>query len=288
MSNKVLVIGAQNIDIFTKTKTPYTLKDSNICDIRLAFGGVGRNIAENLRRLHNNVSFLTVFSDDHFSQAAKQSLESMNIDVSQSIIAKGYTNSIYLGILDDKNDLYLGLNDMKIVEELNQEAVQSRIDYINSFDVVVIDNNLSINAIRYLLESIEGIKVMDAVSAHKIDKLQNLLSHIDYLKVNEIEFQRLQDLCPVIPSSLHLLITNGSKEITYIYNKNTKQVTPIKVTDVINASGAGDGFISGFVHGILLNVEDELKIEYAKKVAYYTLLSEDATNKELDKIEVKI
>ncbi|MFK5882999.1 MAG: PfkB family carbohydrate kinase, partial [Candidatus Izemoplasma sp.] len=70
MFPKVLVIGAQNIDIFAKTDTEYTLKDSNISKIHLAYGGVGRNIAENLNRLGHQVHFMTVFGDDDFSKSA--------------------------------------------------------------------------------------------------------------------------------------------------------------------------------------------------------------------------
>jgi len=58
--NRILVIGAQNIDIFAKTKEDYTLRDSNVAQITLAYGGVGRNITENIKRLGNDVSFLNI------------------------------------------------------------------------------------------------------------------------------------------------------------------------------------------------------------------------------------
>ena len=41
MLNKVLVIGAVNIDIFASTDKPYVLEDSNPATISLGFGGVG-------------------------------------------------------------------------------------------------------------------------------------------------------------------------------------------------------------------------------------------------------
>ena len=82
---KVLVIGAQNIDIFAQSSIEYVLKDSNPSKIHLSFGGVGRNMAENLKRLGNDVHFLTVFADDFFAKAAKQSLIDMNINILESI-----------------------------------------------------------------------------------------------------------------------------------------------------------------------------------------------------------
>jgi len=124
---KVLVIGAQNIDIFAQSSIEYVLKDSNPSKIHLSFGGVGRNMAENLKRLGNDVHFLTVFADDFFAKAAKQSLIDMNINILESIDVKDQTNSIYMGIMDKDNDLFLGLNDMDIINELNIDVINSPI-----------------------------------------------------------------------------------------------------------------------------------------------------------------
>ena len=142
---KVLVIGAQNIDIFAQSSIEYVLKDSNPSKIHLSFGGVGRNMAENLKRLGNDVHFLTVFADDFFAKAAKQSLIDMNINILESIDVKDQTNSIYMGIMDKDNDLFLGLNDMDIINELNIDVINSKIEYINTFDYLVIDSILVIH-----------------------------------------------------------------------------------------------------------------------------------------------
>jgi pseudouridine kinase len=292
MSNSVLVIGAQNIDVFTKTNEPYTLKDSNVCSVSMAFGGVGRNIVENLTRLGNNVSFMTVFSTDYFGQVAKQSLLDMGVTLTNSIDQEGYANSIYLGILDEDNDLYLGLNDMEITKSLDPDYFMKHIDYINSFDVVVIDNNLSEESITYLLPHITSIKVMDAVSAHKLPKIAMLLPHIDYLKVNKLEHYELVKRYEMekemdIPNSLSLLVTNGPNRIKYLAPNQPFNTMPIACETIINASGAGDGFISGFVHGLLHNKDEVTRLEYAKRVAYITLQSNDATSKSLCKEEVE-
>lgn len=292
MSNNVLVIGAQNIDIFTKTDEPYQLQDSNICTVSISFGGVGRNIVENLARLQNDVSFITVFSTDHFGQVARQSLNDLGVNLTHSIDQEGYANSVYLGILDEDNDLYLGLNDMKIIDCLDPTFLKKHIEYINSFKVVVIDNNLSKESIKYLLENISSTVVMDAVSAHKINKIAPYLDHIDYLKVNKIEHYELIKLHEVhpdvtVPNKLNLLVTNGAKKIQYLAEHRPTYAEPIPCDTIVNASGAGDGFISGFIHGLLQEKDDQTKIEYAKRVAYITLQSNDATSKSLSKEEVE-
>ena len=79
--NNVLVIGATNIDIFSKTKEPYVLEDSNIANINMAIGGVGGNITTNLSNLGLDVSFISAFGSDEFSHLAKKHFLNRNVDL---------------------------------------------------------------------------------------------------------------------------------------------------------------------------------------------------------------
>ena len=295
---KVLIIGAQNIDIFVKSKEPYILHDSNISKVHVAYGGVARNIAENIKRLGNECSFLTVFGDDQFSNSAKTSLLDLKIDISQSLYLKNASNSVYLGIMDHDNDLFLGLNDMDILKELTTEFLESKNKYIESFDIICIDNNLTAEAINYLLETYNHkIIVMDAVSTKKVTKVKKHLANIDLLKLNQLELNKLSKRGNLKSQIEHLqkkgantlLITNQDKEITLAIKKESITTLPIKATKIVNASGAGDAFLSGFIHGMIHSLTNQEKLLYAKKTAYLTLLSNNSTNnllsiKEVEKI----
>ena len=280
--SKILVIGAQNIDIFAKNNKDYILHDSNISAISFSFGGVGRNITENLKRLETDVSFLTVFGNDLFSTLSKTSLDDMVVSYKHSKTSNN-KNSVYLGILDKDNDLFLGLNDMDIVKDLDIAFMKQNKDYINSFDILVIDNNLEEEVISYLLDAHHQIKVMDGVSAHKVHKLKNNLHKIDYLKLNQIELVELTNnkgLTYFEDMDINLIITNQDKDIIY-YDGEIKRYNPKPIKKIINASGAGDAFISGFIKGLSLQLPIDNCIEIAINTAHITLLSEDATNKEL-------
>ena len=116
---KTLVIGAQNIDIFAHAESHCTLNDSNRSKIHIAFGGVACNIVTTLALLGNKVSFLTVFGDDTFSSLAKKNLQDLNINIHESLEVKNESNSIYIAVMDEDNDLFIGLNDMEITDHLN-------------------------------------------------------------------------------------------------------------------------------------------------------------------------
>lgn len=289
----ILVIGAQNIDIFARTHKTYTLHDSNLAKIHIAFGGVGRNITENIRRLGNQVSFLTVFGDDHFSTSALKSLQDMTIDVSESLFLKNASNSVYLGVMDKHNDLFVGLNDMDIVHQLNKDFFSTKHEYINSFSHLVIDNNLPQDGLDYLLNTYQHkVIIMDGVSTKKVIKIKNHLSKIAYLKLNHFELEKLAPTGTIKEKIDYLtshgantlLITNQHEDVMLANHGNIIKATPFKVDKIINASGAGDAFLSGFVHGLINGHTDKESLDYAIKVAYLTLFSRNSTN-ELLKIE---
>ncbi|MEA4820923.1 MAG: PfkB family carbohydrate kinase, partial [Erysipelotrichales bacterium] len=56
----IYVIGGANIDIQGTPFEKLKYKDSNPGIISYSFGGVARNVAENLARLGDNVNFISV------------------------------------------------------------------------------------------------------------------------------------------------------------------------------------------------------------------------------------
>jgi len=218
----------------------------------------------------------------------------LGINIDHSLTVPKSSNSIYLGILDKGNDLYLGLNDMKITKSLNKEFFLSKIDYINSFDYVVIDNNLRKTAITYLLKNITKPIIMDAVSAKKVIKLKHLLRYITVLKLNTIELRELsfKDSIDSQMEDLYhkglknVLVTDGKYKIR-LKNETTYEMMPKNIEKIVNVSGAGDAFLSGFVHGYVNNVNDTTKLRYASICAYHTLKCNEATSKSINKEVLK-
>jgi pseudouridine kinase len=283
---KVLVIGAQNIDLYARSMADLKLHDSNRSTIEIAFGGVACNIATNLSILGNEISFLTAFGEDHFGSLALKNLEKLRIGFSESRMVESVPNSIYLGIMDKNNDLFIGLNDMELINHLDVAFFMERSKYIDGFDILIIDNNLNIDALEYLLiEFTNKIIIMDTVSAQKAKKLERFLPYIDVLKVNLLELKaisvkekRNDMLDELINRGLgSIILTNSDKEIIYKSKLEEITINPVKVSDIVNATGAGDAFLSGFIHSYIRDESIEQCLEIAKQVAYRCLSSPIAT-----------
>ncbi|MFZ4705273.1 MAG: PfkB family carbohydrate kinase [Bacteroidales bacterium] len=293
---KILVIGAQNIDIFAHAGSQCTMNDSNSAKIYMAFGGVACNIVTNIALLGNKVSFLTVFGDDTFSALAKKNLLDLNIDLHESLEVKNESNSIYMAVMDKDNDLLIGLNDMEITDRLNIGFFKEKADFIAGFDLLVLDTNLRQDALEYLLKTYKKKQlIMDSVSAEKVVKLKGLLDCITLLKLNLKELKALSDKATVdqrIDDLLSqglakVLVTNSGNEIIYKSKDEHIKTMPPEAAEIVNSSGAGDAFLGGFIHGIMNEKSLAQCLEIAKKTAFLTLQSSSSTNRNITLSEVE-
>ena len=96
---KITVVGGINIDIEGSPFEKLKYHDSNPGRINLAFGGVGRNIAENAARLGGDVAMVSVIGDDQMGKAAKMELEDLGVDTSCIRTLQGRNSAMYLSIL---------------------------------------------------------------------------------------------------------------------------------------------------------------------------------------------
>ena len=284
---KTLVIGAQNIDLFAHAQGQVSMRDSNRAKLMLAYGGVACNIASNLALLGNKVSFLTVFGDDAFGDLAKQNLTKLHVAIGECVTVTQASNSMYMAVMDQDNDLLLGLNDMDILDALNVDFLKSKEAFISGFDILVLDTNLPTDALAYLLNNhADKQLIIDAVSAEKVIKIKGLLINVALLKVNALELAALSDKAMpeeqiddlLLQGLQSVLVTDKGHEIMYKSRTECIKSMPILVDTIVNASGAGDAFLAGFTHGLMHDKSSSVSLELAKKMAYLTLQSPSSTN----------
>ncbi|MHA1230277.1 MAG: carbohydrate kinase family protein [Candidatus Helarchaeota archaeon] len=92
------------------------------------------------------------------------------------------------------------------------------------------------------------------------EELQNLLNSVEFVIVNEHEFKLLQrktnmdknKLCSIVPKLIITLGENGS----ILYDHGEKcEISVAKPEKVVDPTGAGDGYRSGLISGILDNLD---------------------------------
>lgn len=258
---RIFVIGGSNIDIYAKSQSDLVLKDSNIATIRYSFGGVARNIVENLANLKADVSFTTVLGNDSFGRDILSSLTIKGVKMNNSLIIDGANTSSYMAVLN-KDDMYVAMCDTKVLDEnLTVSTIDNLKDEIGDEDYLVLDTNLSEDILKYIVDNLKGIKVIDAISTNKVYKLKSIIDKIDIIKLNKLEAEKLaerpieskEDIKRIVTDLNNkgikeVLVTFGTKlyvgheGMVEMFHHHAYQEFPVNVT------GAGDSLIANYVY----------------------------------------
>ena len=113
-----VVIGGVNMDIWGRPDGALVMRDSTPGTVRMTPGGVGRNIAHNLRLLGMDVAFVTAMGDDLIGQALMASCTELGLDMQHALVKKGGHSSTYLFVTEAGGDMCAAINDMDICSQL--------------------------------------------------------------------------------------------------------------------------------------------------------------------------
>ena len=258
-----VVCGGVNIDIGAHSFAPLRGKDSNPGKVELSLGGVGRNIAHNMRLLGVNVCLLTAIGGDSRASQVEQSCRALGIDLSHALRVPEGRTSTYVFVGDSDGDMAVAVSDMEICEKLTPDYFASQLDLLNGAAAVVVDTNLPRASIAYLTEHCAAPVFIDPVSTVKAEKLRGLLGRVHTLKPNRIEAELLSGVKITDEESLHraaeALLAQGLSRVfislggdgVLAAQRDEMQLVPICKAEMRNATGAGDAMMAALVWSFL-------------------------------------
>ncbi|PHK49949.1 carbohydrate kinase [Staphylococcus edaphicus] len=271
----IVCIGAANLDRKFYVHSTLQSETSNPVTSTRSIGGVARNIAENLGRMGETVAFLsTSGNDSEWDMIHKLSSPFMNLDHVQQI--ENANTGSYTALINENGDMAYGLADMEVYDYITPEFLIKRTHLLIKAKCIIVDLNLSKNAIDFLCAYSEkhNIKlVVIPVSSPKMKHMPDSLHAIDWLIINRDETETyfnmsintIDDMKQAAQKWIALgvsnvVITNGVKELVF-KNNETEIIQPIiPSNNVIDVTGAGDSFSSAVVFSWLnnLNIDDIL------------------------------
>ena len=259
---KITVIGAANIDLIGFSKGKLTYKDANIGSLETILGGVGRNIAENLKRLDFDVEFLSVLADDEFSKTIIDSCADLGISIKHSLTLEHRKTSVFMAILDRYNDLALGLSAMDIYDDIPDTFILDNLDVIAQNDYCILETNLPTSILELVTEKLPNVRfALEAVSAKKALKAKPILDRLYILKCNALEAELLSNMKVNYESDYEKLVAHflelGVKKVFITLGKdgvaygdeNEVFISKNNIITPVNTTGAGDAFMAGLLYG---------------------------------------
>lgn len=122
----ILVVGGANLDRIAKGLGPVVPGTSNPASLQESYGGVARNLAENLARLGLPVRLLTAVGDDAAGTALLRHAQELGIDTAGTLRAMGCPTGTYTALLEPEGELVVAMADMGVLERLTVPALLQR------------------------------------------------------------------------------------------------------------------------------------------------------------------
>ena len=296
----VLCIGAANLDRKLRTIAAMRLGTSNPASAEEVYGGVARNIAENLARLNLPTALLTALGDDSAGRALQEHAQGAGIDTRGSLTLADASTGTYTAILDDRGEMVVALADMALYDRITPAFLASRLPQRAAASMTVADLNLPADSVAALLEGARaGIDadpdhaplVLVAVSQPKMARLPADLAGLRLLILNRGELEtrvgralpteadvRLACRAVQAQGARDVIVTCGGEGVYHTHDGELVWLAAPEVK-VVDVTGAGDAF-SAAVCWSLYQGSDNLTLACRRglKLAALTLASAETVS----------
>lgn len=285
--HRVLVVGAAGLDLKVRPRDKAVISGrSNPGVIRWGWGGVARNIAENLARLGAEVHMITAVGDDWWGQALLRQLQELNINTDACVISSEHPTASYVALYQLDQRLQVAYDDMRVIEAITPGHLNRLRRLVRDADIVCIDANLSPASLKTLFRLTAQYHIpvcADPTAALLAHRLRPHLAGITTLTPDRAEAEALLDEAlgddeaisrgawRLVQAGVELaIITLGAEGIYYATSEESGRIPafPVKVVD---PTGVGDALTAAVAYGLLEDVSPEEAVRLGMAAATQTL-----------------
>ena len=289
MSKKILGIGNAIVDVFVKVEDDFLLKNklvkgsmklieknefeslkNDIKIEKIEAGGSVANTMAGIAYLKGNPSFIGKVSSDEFGKTYRKSLEKINILFPYIEKKESFATgaSIIFITPDSERTMctYLGISSQLSKNDINEESIKN-------YELILLegylwDKGISEEMFKHVINLAKKNNVKIAISLsdifcvnrHREDFFKLLVNDLNILIGNENEINELMKKNNLLDSIKELkkinkliVITRGANGSLAIFNNEIINCESVRVQKVVDLTGAGDLFASGFFKEYLDN-----------------------------------
>lgn len=289
----VLVIGAAGIDVKGIPASPLVVGESIPGRVRRSFGGVARNVAENLARLEVETILLTALGMDASADQILHHCETSGIIMRHIKRCSDARSGFYLSIMDEEGDPIYAVSDYDIMKFLDIPYLKAQHALFDDAQMIMLDLNIpseSLECVFDLAEEYEVPVAVDPTSAAKASRLRPYLDRVHLVTPNAAETTVLcglevstQDQNSAVKAAHHLItmgtdiaiVTLGERGLAYADASGTGHI-PAVTTHVVDSTGAGDALTAGVIFGLIQDMPLDEAIRLGVTAASLTLQCEES------------
>ncbi len=296
----VVCVGGAVVDRLLHLLEPPMPATSNPARAAASYGGVARNVAENLARLGVDVALVSCVGDDIAAPALLAHAAAAGVDVSGVRRVPGSSTAEYVAVLTPSGELEIGVAAMDVLDRVVADdltGVLARRDAAWVF----LDCNLTPQALAGCVATARtaGARVAaDAVSTAKAVRLPADLSGVDILFCNLDEARALAETfggaavtdvageetelaaAPVRRGAGAVVLTRGPRGPLVVTGTRAAALGTVP-QDAVDVTGAGDALVAGTLAGLLAGDTLTEAVVLGVRLAALTVLSEHSVRPDL-------
>ncbi len=275
----VLVLGAAGIDWVGRFKGELRMETSNPAQIRTSFGGVARNVAENLARYGQSVVLLSAVGADQAGDQLLSQLEDAGVSIDLVQRIPGRSTGTYLAVVNHRGELQLALDDMQTSASLTPDYLEQNKELFKQASLLFLDANAPSETIRKAISLAHRAHIpifADPTSTTLAERLRPYLSRLFMITPNNAEASVLCDRQveaskrrQATEAARHLVsqgvrvavISRAQFGVCYA-TSNTAGYIPAIRTEIVDPTGAGDALTAAVIFGLLneIPLDDALRL----------------------------
>ncbi len=275
----VVVIGAAGVDIVGRLEGDLHEGSSNPARIRTTFGGVARNVAENLARLGQAVILLTAVGEDEEGERLVRNAQIAGVNTEYIIRCGDCPTGMYVGILNSKGEILFALDSMEVTHNITPAYIRQRSQLFKGASFVFIDLNLPPETLRAIYSLAKRYRVpvcADPTSIHLVPRLMPYLGQTFLITPNFSEASLLAKQPRKSPSRRQALliaktlvsqgvdiviITMAEQGLCYASSETNGHIPAIQ-TEILDPTGAGDALTAAVLFALLnaMPLDDALRL----------------------------
>ncbi len=265
--HEVLVIGSAGVDVKVEVGEDFRWGQSNPAPIRWGWGGVARNLAENLARLGVDVRLITAVGDDQSGRQLLAHLHGVGVETDHTLIVEGGKTAAYVALSRPDEGLWLAFDDMACIEAISAGYLYRHRSLFKEAEMICIDANLNPKALATLFRLAERYDVpvcADPTASILAPRLRPYLDHLALLTPNRSEAEAilghpLPDEEEPLREAVRQLtragvglavITLGAQGLIYATPSESGHL-PTFTHEIVDLTGAGDALTAATAYGLL-------------------------------------
>jgi pseudouridine kinase len=263
--DRIVCVGNAALDRTFALDGPARMSTSNPAQLRTGFGGVARNVAENLARLGASAALVTQVGNDAAGRALRADCAAHGIDVGGVMLSEVHPTPEYAAIIDQRSELVIGVSAAAAIDALSVAQLGAAFDEDARTAWTFADCTLPATVIAALLEDRRAggpPLAIDAVSTAKAQRLPGDLRGLDLLFLNEDEARALLgdgaaadmlELARAVRArgAAAVVLTRGARGAIVATDDGTAEI-PAPAATPVDVTGAGDALIAGTLFGLLM------------------------------------